>query len=201
MCFIMSETCYAMQFFQPLKIGMINFKQDGGICISGAIHNSVQFFPKIRRTYVKDDIFGNEKGIARFGEGTDDLYLYYNTEKCLNIGGNALNNTISGNILDSIIYQIKYDKNDSLYSIYDMKADYIIIGRKINSYNRQFVKYIDTKEITKRYFGKNRHVIYKNLSTQDDIIIIDYYYSGISGKFYFKWDDKAKWFNVEQVIN
>ena len=223
MCFIWSETCYAIQFSQPLKIGTIDFKQGGGVSISGAASNSVQFFPGFRRRYVKDDTFGDEKGIAHFGEGTDDLYLYYNTEKCLNIGGNALNNTISEDIWDSDIYQIQYSKTSSVYPIYDMKhnhignetrfetrsvysiynmkADYIIIGREINSFSRQFVKYIDTKEITKRYFGENTHVIYKNLSTQGDTIIIDYYSSGTKGKFYFKWDDKAQWFSVKQVIN
>ena len=201
MCFILSETCYAINFSQPVKIGTMDFKQDGGVYISGAIYNKVQFFPENRRTFVKDDTFGDEKGIACFGKNTDDLYIYYNTEKCLNIGGNTLNNTISRNILDCVIYQIKYDRNDSVYSIYDMNTDYIIIARKINSYSRDFVKYIDTKEITKRYFGENSHVIYKNLFTQGDTIIMDYYFSGIEGRFIFKWDDNAQWFSVDRTVD
>ena len=182
------------------------------------------FFPGFRRRYVKDDTFGDEKGIAHFGEGTDDLYLYYNMEKCLNIGGNALNNTISEDIWGSDIYQIQYSKTSSVYPIYDMKhnhignetrfetrsvysiynmkADYIIIGREINSFSRQFVKYIDTKEITKRYFSEKSYVIYKNISTQGDSLTIEYQYYGdkqiVEGEFYFKWDNNAQWFSVKQ---
>ena len=65
-----------------------------------------------------------------------------------------------------------------------------------------FVKYINTEEITKRYFSEKSYVIYKNISTQGDSLTIEYQYYGdkqiVEGEFYFKWDNNAQWFSVKQ---
>ena len=203
-CVLFSGNCFAMQFSQPIEIGEAGIMQagGGGVYIDGANYNSGKFYTKYR----KDNTRGYEKGIARFGNGKDALYLHYSYRGYLKFGGQDINNTIEDNILISTIYKIKSNEGITLYPIYKTygpEFDYSIIGRRADG---KFVKYIDTREITKRYFGWNGEsaspVMYRNLSVQNDTLTMEYQRYGnkqrIQGKFYFKWDDKAQWFGIKQ---
>ena len=205
-CLLFSGNCFAMQFLQPIEIGAVGIMQSGGggVSIDGADYNSGKFYTKYR----KDNTRGYEKGIARFGDGEDALYLHYSYRGYLKFGGQDINNTIEDNILISTIYKIKSNEGITLYPIYKTygpEFDYLIIGRRADG---RFVKYIDTREITKRYFGWNGNsvspIVYLDIYTQGDTLILPYYHLKnikSKGKFHFKWDNKAQWFSVEQIIN
>lgn len=205
-CLLFSGNCFAMQFLQPIEIGAVGIMQSGGggVSIDGANYNSGKFYTKYR----KDNTRGYEKGIARFGDGEDALYLHYSYRGYLKFGGQDINNTIEDNILISTIYKIKSNEGITLYPIYKTygpEFDYLIIGRRADG---RFVKYIDTREITKRYFGWNGNsvspIVYLDIYTQGDTLILPYYHLKnikSKGEFHFKWDNKAQWFSVEQIIN
>ena len=205
-CLLFSGNCFAMQFLQPIEIGAVGIMQSGGggVSIDGADYNSGKFYTKYR----KDNTRGYEKGIARFGDGEDALYLHYSYRGYLKFGGQDINNTIEDNILISTIYKIKSNEGITLYPIYKTygpEFDYLIIGRRADG---RFVKYIDTREITKRYFGWNGNsvspIVYLDIYTQGDTLILPYYHLKnikSKGEFHFKWDNKAQWFSVEQIIN
>lgn len=204
MCFLFSGNCFAMEFSQPVEIGKLGIMQagGGGVYVEGADYNSGKFYTKYRR----DNTHGYEKGVARFGNEEDALYVHYSYGEYLRLGGKDIKNTIDDNILISTIYRIKSDEGITLYSIYKTygpEADYFIIGRRADG---RFIKYIDTEEITKRYFGWDgigaSPIVYLDMYTQDDTLVIEYQRYGnkqfIKGTFYFKWDDNAQWFGVEQ---
>ena len=208
-CLLFSGNCFAMQFSQPIEIGEAGIMQagGGGVYIDGADYNSGKFYTKYR----KDNRRGYEKGVARFGNEKDALYLHYSYREYLKIGGQDINNTMSDNILISTIYKIKSDEGITLYPIYKTygpEFDYFIIGRRADG---RFVKYIDTREITKRYFGWDVYgaspATYKNLTAQGDTLIMRYHYRNranrtiTEGRFIFKWDDNAQWFGVDRTVD
>ena len=87
-------------------------------------------------------------------------------------------------------------------------GDETIIGRLPDG---KFVKYFDTTDISKRYFGSHWGVYYKKIVVRGDTITI-YYDRTISsssfnptkveesGEFRFRWDETAKWFSIEQMV-
>ena len=87
---------------------------------------------------------------------------------------------------------------------YGPEKDFTIIGRQKNG---KFVKYINTVDITNRYFGCGKHgaspIVYTNLQSVGNTLVVSYATGGFPkktiGEFRFKWDDKAQWFGVEQV--
>ena len=97
-----------------------------------------------------------------------------------------------------------------LSSGYDIAedGDETLIGRLPDG---KFVKYFDTADISKRYFGSHWGVYYKKISVRGDTITI-YYDRTISsssfnptkveesGEFRFRWDETAKWFSIEQMV-
>ena len=92
-----------------------------------------------------------------------------------------------------------------MYKSYGPEADYLIIGKKSDG---RFVKYIDTRDITRRYFGWDgtgvSPIVYLDMYTQGNTLIVPYYHlrnNKSRREFRFKWDDKAQWFGVEQIIN
>ena len=208
-CLLFSGNCFAMQFSQPIEIGEAGIMQagGGGVYIDGADYNSGKFYTKYR----KDNTRGYEKGIARFGDGEDALYLHYSYRGYLKFGGQDINNTIEDNILISTIYKIKSNEGITLYPIYKTygpEFDYLIIGRRADG---RFVKYIDTREITKRYFGWDVYgaspATYKDLTAQGDTLIMKYHYRNranrtiTEGRFIFKWDDNAQWFGIDRTVD
>lgn len=200
-CFLLSGNCFAMQFSQPIKIGGTGYRQAGGLGVDlrNATYNDGNYYDKYHKGY--------KKGLARFGNGKNALYLHYNIGSDFRFGDKDISNTIVNDYNIIEIYQINSDEQLILYPLYNTygsELNYIIIGRRADG---RFVKYIDTNEITKRYFGWNGEnvspVIYRDLSTKGDTLIIEYrrHYSvnGIAkGNFYFKWDENAQWFSVAQ---
>ena len=206
-CFLFSGNCLAMQFFQPEEIGLTGNVQVNrvGIKIDGATYNTGSYYTGNK--VLKDrNTEGYEKGVAQYGKNENALYLHYNMHTgLLNFGGKNIANTIENRYPITYIYRINSDEGITLYPLYNTygpELNYIIIGRRDDG---KFVKYIDTNEITKRYFGleeKSYLIAYRNLSTQGNTLIVEYQRPGnncyIRGMFWFKWDEKAQWFGVEQ---
>ena len=109
------------------------------------------------------------------------------------------------------IYQIKNNNGITLWLIFEKgpaegKTNYILLGVLKNG---KWVKYFDTREITKKFFGEKLGIIntpcYKKLYCNGDKIIIDYNIYKLdkgfikAGEFRLKWDEKAQWFGIEQV--
>lgn len=204
-CLLFSGNCFAMQFSQPIEIGIAGYQQagGGGVMIKGATYNNGNYYKR----FTKNNKKGYEKGVARYGNGEDALYVHYNFGKNdLRFGGKDINNTIVNDYLIIQMYKINSDEQITLYPLYNTygpELNYIIIGRRADG---KFVKYIDTNEITKRYFGWNGEgvspVVYRNISTQGDTLIVEYKKrNGIQGNFYFKWDDNAQWFSVDRTVD
>ena len=206
---LFSGNCFAMQFFQPIEIGEAGIMQagGGGVYIDGADYNSGKFYTKYR----KDNTRGYEKGIARFGNEQDALYIHYSYGKYLKFGGQDINNTIEDNFPSHDIYKINTNENIVIYplvKIYGPEFDYLIIGRRADG---RFIKYIDTREITKRYFGWDKHgaspATYMDLTVQGDTLIMKYHYRNranrtiTEGRFIFKWDDNAQWFGIDRTVD
>ena len=211
---LFSGNCFAMQFSQPVKIGGIFIDQTGkqGVIVKNASYNDGDYYTKARKN--NRNTYG--KGIARFGNDKNALYVHYNYYTDFGrfyFGGKDKQNTIvSPNIVT--IYDIfKIDTNEGitiypLYRFYGPESEYIIIGRRADG---KFVKYIDTKEITKRYFGWNMQGVspatYVDLSVQGDILVMKYCYwnrvnkTTTGGRFIFKWDDNAQWFSVDRTVD
>ncbi len=203
-CLLFSGNCFAMQFSQPIEIGQIGTIQvGGGISVKNAFYNNGSQYNR------KNDPDRYGKGIAGFGEKDNALYVhydYYNARDTFYFGDKNKNNTIKDNFLYFQLYKINTNEGITIYPLYKSygpEFDYLIIGRRADG---RFVKYIDTREITKRYFGWNGEsaspVMYRNLSVQNDTLTMEYQRYGnkqrIQGKFYFKWDDKAQWFGIKQ---
>lgn len=206
-CFLLSGNCLAMHFSQPEEIGLTGNLQvyKVGIKVDGATYNTGNYYTgnKVLKNKNKD---GYEKGVAQYGKGEDALYLHYNMNTgLLNFGGKDVENTIQNRYPITYIYRINSNEDLTLYPLYNTygpELNYIIIGRRADG---RFVKYIDTNEITQRYFGlgeKSYLIGYRNLSTQGDTLIVEYQRPGnnyyIRGTFQFKWDENAQWFSVAQ---
>lgn len=217
---LLSAQCFAMTFSQPVQVGKISYANMGGYIFSQVSQNdgvlgkdrgSVQ-----RKAY--------DHGVARFSDGYDALYLHYDAYKA-NVRGKTVNvisygyakfgasdekNTINVGIMMPEIFKITSDEGLTFYSIndsYDLPSEftYTLIGRRKDGV---WVKYFDTNDIAKKYFGNRQDYWLKTLSVKGNIISIYYelYNNGNyrnttgKGEFRFKWDDKAQWFGIEQVV-
>ncbi len=210
-CIIYSGTVFAMQFYQMEKIGSIGVSQrNGGIRIENSIYNSGKYFNK----YDKNNTTSYDKGFAKFGKGDEALYIYYNSYQkepsIMRVGTEDVNNTIVMNMHWDSLFRVKASNGKVFYCInfaYGPDSQWCIVGCHSNG---KFVKYIDTEEISKRYFGITTtqtgapFVIYNKLRCDGDTIFIEYTSAhrdeGIKGEFRFKWDEAAQWFSVEQVV-
>lgn len=216
---VMSSTCFAMQFSQPVKIGRIGGTPQGGIWIEGASYNNGTSYQngKLGREWGK--LY--EKGIAVFGNDVDALYMHYNCSSNNRDAyrpkfgdKNALRTTSLGaNEGEAVtINLIKNDSGITLYLLYGVGSvasteNYILLGRRSDGV---FVKYFDTREITKKYFGErlNWSTIpwYTDFYCKGNKMTIKYKRNPnkqgyvYEGEFVFKWDDSAQWFGVEQII-
>lgn len=209
-CIIYSGTVLAMQFYQMEEIGSIGVSQrNGGIRIENSIYNSGKYFNK----YDKNNTTSYDKGFAKFGKGDEALYIYYNSYQKepsrMRVGTEDVNNTIVMNMHWDSLFRVKASNGKVFYCInfaYGPDSQWCIVGCHSNG---KFVKYIDTEEISKRYFGITTtqtgapFVIYNKLRCDGDTIFIEYTSAhrdeGIKGEFRFKWDEAAQWFSVEQV--
>lgn len=220
--FMIASDGLAMTFSQPIEIGKVDVPlQRGGwgLNIEGAVQNSGNYY----RKFIKDST-GYDRGVAQFGNGADALYFHYdygtvfdsknplNPEKYFRLGSKDISNTI-GITLGHFgkILKIKTDQFATFYSIrFSYCTSHLhIIGKDKNG---KWIRYIDSKKINDKYFnGKDAYkedggVIYDQPICRDDSIVVVYrrwHWKGMSeaeGEFRFKWDDKAQWFSVEQVI-
>lgn len=203
---MLSGNALAMTFSEPLEIGCIGMSQKvGGFTCKNESANNGDYYTK----YNKNNTHSFGKGVARFGNGADALYVHYNVYQNrgeVKLGGENIANTVSLNILNEWIYRIKSDDGITLYAIrfwYGPDSDWRIIGRKKDG---TFVKYIDTMDITEKYFGMSTYgaspVRYDIPVCQNDTMIIHYMGQKSReylGEFRFKWDYNAQWFGVEQV--
>lgn len=210
MLMMIASNCLAMTFSQPVELGGASVPPDTGFNIRGSSQNNGNVYKTMSGT----TYYG--KGIAIFGNGNDKIYFHYNAylkypdyeQNGCRWGGNDIRNTFSVPIYENscTVYKIPNDSEIKFYAITRWNAsgssDTIIIGKKING---TFVKYIDTKSIVKSKFNSDYPYLDK-CNCRGDTVVISYKRgrtrNGFTerGEFRFKWDDKAQWFGVEQVV-
>ena len=206
--FIMSSNCLAMTFSQPVNIGRVGLPEQApyhGFIIEGATYNNGSSYNEKPKTYVK--------GVARFGNGSDALYCKYNFERGGNMYisyGGQNNYIVKLGSECRFLQKINTDEGLTLYILhYGYKYSHVaIIGRRKDG---SWIKYIDTENINKVYYSgeSNKNFLgywerphYTNIYCTGDTIIMHYEWIGkdIKGEFRLKWDDKAQWFAIEQII-
>ena len=214
-CIIYSGTVFAMQFYQMEEIGGIGICQagggGGGMYVGKASANNGDYY----RVYNKKIKISFGKGVARFGNGEDALFIHYNayqenSKTLVYCGSEDKGNTVQINVFSDHIYKINTDSGITLYPIrfwYGPDSQWCILGRQEDG---KFVKYIDTEEITERYFGVTvtkytaPFIVYDTVRCEGDTLVIEYSSDrtskGLKGEFRFKWDEAAKWFSVEQIV-
>lgn len=209
---LVPNICLAMTLSQPQEIGWFGLSQagkgSGGVVLRHAAQNTGHYFTK----YDRNNRESYEKGIARFGNGDNALYVHYDVDNQQNpiwVGGVETSNTIPVLPLNETISKIETDCGITIYTLhyhYGPEQDYAVIGRTTDG---KFVKYIDTTEITRKYFGEGEYgaspAVYSKLEARGDTIIVRYRKHeksslGTAGEFRFKWDEQAQWFGIEQVV-
>ncbi len=210
---MIASNCLAMTFSQPVEIGEIGSPVQSpyhGFVVDGATENNGTSYNENRERRGKP-LITYTKGTARFG----DLYCKYNfgrnfNDQTISFGGK--NNFILN--MDGTFKQIFSIGNDSSLKLYAIRFYYCVTDLKIIGTRKdgKWVVYIDSKKLSDKYFGgKDRYkedggVIYDVPTCVGDKIVVTYrrwYWKGISepeGEFRFKWDDKAQWFGIEQVV-
>lgn len=208
--FLVTGVCSAMSICQPIKLGTIHGINLGGYAFKGAISVSGNVVAT-RGSGLK--IYG--KGIALYGDKNNELYIHYGHNKNLivNYGDKLLSNTIPLQLCDTDISMMKTDTDITLYVIYnyyDMPSDeeYTLIGKRQDG---KFVKYLNINSIFEQYFGKSTDVTYfvQSFDVNRDTIIFKYLTykwrqpnnnRNPIGEIRCKWDEKAQWFAVENVV-
>ncbi len=209
--FLFSPNAFAMTFTETVKIGTVGFPNQApysGFIITGETHNTgaAHIEPADNaKTYVK--------GVARFDNGEGALFCNYDFNakdftRSMTFGGeNDVAVTLNGEYKD--IFKIKNSANLPIYALYHnyCVTELNIIGKR----NGKWVRYINSKDISKRYFGgkdaykEDGGIMYGKPVSKGDSIIIEYWrwhWGGESkpeGEFRLKWDEKAMWFGIEQV--
>lgn len=222
-----STNCFAMNFFQPVKIGRVTLPPMGYFMIDECDYH--------KGTPCKDENYKNvkgmyEKGIVRFGNGENALFFHYDVNKKVKIpdsnyygamskfGSQDVKNAVQIWVgIPTIIWKIKTDSDRMFYMLENGDASGMVgttrtlIGRKKDG---TFVKYFSTYEIKNSYLGRPTHKDKKieqsnKIFFEENTIIIPYYvfkniegsYKNVPvGEFRFKWDEAAQWFGVEHVV-
>ncbi len=203
---LVSGNCFAMTFSTPEKIGTVaNYGRPDEVRVAGAAASD------------GEEVSGGKgepvyrKVTARFGEGDDALYYHYDAgieqgetgkrQVTSLFGGQTKKNAFFVSPYHCWVYRLLADGKKPFYVLQDARRNYLIVGRKED----RFVKYIDTRALTKKYFPR-RHVIYKNLRAQGDTVILEYHiergiqgYDDKVGELRFQWDDEAERFDVKRV--
>ena len=211
MSMMIASNCLAMTFSQPVRVGCVEAYGivGGGYKIKDAVHNSGTLYESKNEKYYKN-------GVASFGSGNNLIYLHYNDKNyndknsIRSYGGKNLENTFRFTQAYGCDFnQIKTDGDITLYMVHEWQFDfigekYVLLGRYKDG---TFVKYFDTWEVSEKYFGTKYPPsnFYDKWYCRGDTIIIEYarYNKSVkvkAGEFRFKWDDKAQWFGVEQVV-
>ena len=193
----------AMKFSQPVELGSIFNTPSRGFIFKGENSNNGKSY--INKRWSKNERV-YEKGVATFGNIEDALYIYYDDNKKLNVmfGNKDGKNVFSYSMIE-LTYVVRKIQTDSTLVLYTLtkvagsmgSSNWIILGRKSDDV---FVKYLETDCLKKQYFQNPRYVDFNEIYTLNDTIVISYKYFEHRGEFRFKWDDKAQWFGVEQVV-
>ena len=218
---IFSSNCLAMTFSQPIKIGGIGFPIQApynGYIVKGATKNSGQ--PYLEKSeWIETPTYTYKKGVAQWGNGINALFCDYTYsvppsnsdawKTAIKFGGKG-NYIIATSSIYKDIYRIDSNEGLTIYSILQFSGSeqINIIGRQRNG---KWVSYIDSSILTDRYFNGQQSykasdgVHYDNPQVKNDTLIIPYKYQiqfkvVTKGEFRFKWDNKAQWFGIEQVV-
>ena len=204
-----------MQFSQPVEIGDFGYgERFTGTLIKGASYVNAQ--PK----YVNNHGLVYPKGIARFGDGNDALYLHHGNDN-FKIGGKDLKNTILYDYgYGATILKVSATNGYTMYflkkvyyiPVHQEREFYILIGQRPDG---KWVKYFDTENLCKQYMGKSENVSIQKITSNGDTIIVNYarcnrlpkemmgyFYEKLAdefGEFRFKWDAATQWFSVEKI--
>ena len=230
-----ASNCLAMTFSQPVKTGFSVWwlQGGGGINVQNATENNGNFYSReynnkkiIYDGSGKNGSIRYGKGIAYWGNGIDAIYAHYNAYNIINddnihFGDKDINNTIPirASIFGEEIFKIETDEGITFYMIhtsYDLPDQtwWTLIGRRKDGV---WVKYFESLDVTKKYFGKQgnvwegKSICCDNFRVNDNNIVIEYSrYNKTSyeqrgkiikeGEFRFKWDESAQWFGVEHII-
>lgn len=199
---IINSTAMAMNFDKPVQIANFSFdnNRDTGFHfdkffkVSGHKHYS-----KVRKAYTD----GYGKGIAVVSHGGEKISIDFNILErgnCCRIG--ELNNYIEYDALHCKLYKIKTNEKNLFYVMFSIHSyeDFVIFGKDNNG---RFVKYVDSHDIDKRYFGTEL-VRHEGIMIKDNMLVIGYNNllkdRNEKGEFQFPWSDSAQWFGVEKVI-
>lgn len=213
----MNASVSAMTFSQPEEIGIISAGLQSpykGYSISGAVSNKGVETTKVWGTKERDWIdfdpvkHGHRylKGIAIFGTNNYELYCNYDWEAYKVTFGGQNQAVASMDGFDAEIYKIENDKNLPMFCIYHTykTSRFSIFGKMRDG---KWVKYVDNT-ITDNYFrqtgGTKNIPLYNKIRCESDTIVVSYRKDHSSkadiGEFRFKWDNKAQWFGIEQVV-
>ena len=192
---MISSSCLAMTFSQPVKLGSAS--------ATDATFN----------VYKVEGAIKNRNGISKFGSDEDSIYFYQRpatTKYCY--GGDNMSKTFQFTSAYGCDFtQIKSDISITFYMVHEWEFSfagekYILLGKLSDG---SWVKYFDTRDLTEKYFGKpkvrDQIPYYKTWHCDGDTVVIVYQRIKDKkfvneGEFRFKWDNKAQWFGVEQVI-
>ena len=203
---LLSSNCFAMILEQPLKVGYIGTHPQspiGGVGIQDASYNRGNYYTHLK----KNNTDTYEKGVARCGKGDTTLYCHYdNGGYILKFGGENIFNTIKFDGYSADIEKIENDVGKIIYVLchYSVShatgsVSYSVIGQQ---YDGNWVNYFSVS-------GKFNPRVNdyppapSKFYCKDDTIIIEYkdYRAGKNVyEMRYKWDDKAQWFGVEQVV-
>lgn len=216
---MITNSGFAMAFSQIVEIGEVGFPVQApyhGFIIRGESYNTgTPYLEDKKYSRSKETLKTYTNGIARFGVGENALYCNYNFKasdfaRSIKFGGeNDYAITLDGTYKE--VFRIDNTEKQALYAIYHQYcvSDLNIIGIQKNG---KWVSYINSKKISQMYFnGKDAYkedggVIYDKPICRNGSIVIVYrrwHWKGMSdpeGEFRLKWDDKAQWFGIEQVV-
>lgn len=215
MVFLFTHICSAMTISQPEHLGDVIGANIGGFGFKGELSNSGNIINK-KRAY--------DKGVAVFGKGNKKLYVHYqnygysgkNSPQISKYGSNSSDNAIQITTLYNQIFMLNTNENITMYVIksdYDLPGEenYILIGERQDG---RFVRYLDTDTLLSQYYSDSNRVLHyvTNFYTQGNTLVFKYSiwdWDNINGKrkdkkdvgeIRCKWDDKAQWFGVENVV-
>ena len=221
---ILPVNCLAMTFFHMDEIGSVGGNPWGGFSIDGATYNSGTSFENGKFDYKWGKLY--EKGCAKFGKIEKPIYVYYDCSQSKYkkyrdayspyFGDKDKRTTVKLGAGEGDCVKIYNVKNDGGLVMYFLVHQGCVVGAEvyvIMGYDKtgKFVKYVDTRQIVDKYLGKEnfgmKGIFLGKYYCRGNTIVIEYVDPRIShnykspvGEFRFKWDEKANWFGVEQVV-
>lgn len=223
---LMLGDCYAMQFSQIVKIGSVSGNAVGGFTIEGAQQNDGSIYKWTGVDTKPWDIL-YEKGVAQYGNKNNALWVYYDCSNVRvreywdayspNFGNKEKTVMVSLEAGEGASVQVNSINNDAGITMYllcsEMDGKFVSRRYVVMGYDKtgKFVKYIDTQDIIKNYFGEKNAMMngihLEKYYFRRNIFVVEYIaprssygWKSPAGEFRFKWDDAAQWFGVEQVV-